>query len=186
VDLRDVPLTDLRHRIALVSQEVQLFQASVRQNLSLFDPTISDEQIVQALEQLGLGAWFASLDQGLDTMLAAGGGGISAGEAQILAMARVFLRNPDVVILDEASSRLDPVTEARLEQAIDTLLQGRTAIIIAHRLATIDRADEVLVMANGEVAEHGPRTTLAADPNSRFAALLRAGHDLVPTAEVAP
>lgn len=186
VDLRDVPLTELRHRIALVTQEVQLFRASVRQNLALFDPTITDEQIVQALEQLGLGAWFTGLDQGLDTILAAGGGGISAGEAQILAMARVFLRNPDVVILDEASSRLDPVTEARLEQAIDTLLQGRTAIIIAHRLATIDRADEVLVMANGEVAEHGDRATLAADPDSRFAALLRAGHDLVPTAEVTP
>ena len=98
----------------------------------------------------------------------------------------MFLRDPDVVILDEASSRLDPVTEARLERAIDTLLQGRTAIIIAHRLATIERADEVLVMADGLVAEHGDRARLAADPDSRFAALLRAGHDLVSTAEVTP
>src|SRR5690606_2083163 len=126
-----------------------------------FDDTIPDERIVAALRQIGLGPWYDSLDTGLDTMLSSGGGGISAGEAQILALARVFLRDPDVVILDEASSRLDPVTEARLEQAIDTLLTGRTAIIIAHRLATIERADEVLVMAGGRVAEHGDRATLA-------------------------
>ena len=186
VDLREVPLETLRKRVALVTQEVQLFRATVRQNLTLFDDTISDERIVAALRQIGLGAWYDSLEDGLDTMLSSGGGGISAGEAQILAMARVFLRDPDVVILDEASSRLDPVTEARLEQAIDTLLAGRTAIIIAHRLATIERADEVLVMAGGRVAEHGDRVALAANPASRFAALLRAGHDLVPTAEVTP
>jgi ATP-binding cassette subfamily B protein len=186
VDLRDVPLENLRKRVALVTQEVQLFRASVRQNLTLFDHTIPDERVIASLHQLGLGGWYDGLEEGLDTMLSSGGGGISAGEAQILAMARVFLRDPDVVILDEASSRLDPVTEARLEQAIDTLLAGRTAIIIAHRLATIERADEVLVMADGRVAEHGNRATLAANPDSRFAALLRAGHDLVPTAEVTP
>ena len=186
VDLRDVPLTDLRQRVALVTQEVQLFRATVRQNLTLFDDRIPDQNIIRALEHLGLGEWFASLDHGLDTMLSAGGGGISAGEAQIVAMARVFLREPDVVILDEASSRLDPVTEARLERAIDTLLRGRTAIIIAHRLATIERADEVLVMADGQVAEHGDRAMLAADATSRFAALLRSGHDLIPASEVTP
>lgn len=186
VDLRDVPLVDLRRRVALVTQEVQLFRATVRQNLTLFDATIPDQKIIRALDQLGLAEWFASLEHGLDTMLAAGGGGISAGEAQILAMARVFLRDPDVVILDEASSRLDPVTEARLERAIDTLLRGRTAIIIAHRLATIERADEVLVMADGRVAEHGNRAELAGNPSSRFAALLRSGHDLVPATEVTP
>jgi ATP-binding cassette subfamily B protein len=186
VDLREVPLENLRQRVALVTQEVQLFRATVRQNLTLFDDSIPDDRIVASLRQIGLGQWYDSLEEGLDTMLSSGGGGVSAGEAQILAMARVFLRDPDVVILDEASSRLDPVTEARLEQAIDTLLAGRTAIIIAHRLATIERADEVLVMADGRVAEHGNRATLAANPDSRFAALLRAGHDLVPTAEVTP
>jgi ABC-type multidrug transport system fused ATPase/permease subunit len=167
----------------MVTQEIQLFRASVRDNLTLFDRSVPDERILDALERLGLGLWLQSLDDGLDTMLASGGGGVSAGEAQLLAFTRVFLRDPDVIILDEASSRLDPATEARLERAIDTLLEGRTAIVIAHRLATIERADEVLVMANGEVVEHGAREDLAADPSTRFAEMLRTGHDLVASAE---
>jgi ATP-binding cassette subfamily B protein len=184
VDLRETTMADLPHRVALVTQEIQLFRATVRDNLTLFDPTIPADRIVGALEKLGLGGWYATLEQGLDTMLASGGGGVSAGEAQLLAFTRVFLRDPDVVILDEASSRLDPATEARLERAIDTLFAGRTAIVIAHRLATIERADEVLVMAGGEIVEHGERLTLAADPGSHFAGLLRTGHDLVGSAEV--
>jgi ATP-binding cassette subfamily B protein len=186
VDLREVRLAELRHRVAFVTQEIQLFRATVRDNLTLFDRTIPDARIVEALERLGLGGWLRSLDGGLDTMLASGGGGVSAGEAQLLAFTRVFLRDPDVVILDEASSRLDPVTEARLERAIDILLAGRTAIVIAHRLATIERADEVLVMANGEIIEHGEREALAADPASQFAAMLRSGHTLVSSGEEHP
>lgn len=174
VDLRDAAIADLRQRIALVTQEVQLFRASVRDNLTLFDGSVPDARIAEALGRLGLGEWLASLDDGLDTMMPSGGGGLSAGEAQLLAFARVFLRDPDVVILDEASSRLDPATEARLERAVDTLLAGRTAIVIAHRLATLERADEILVMAGGEVVEHGDRLALAANPESRFAGLLRA------------
>jgi ABC-type multidrug transport system fused ATPase/permease subunit len=172
--------------VALVTQEIQLFRATVRDNLTLFDHTIPDARITGALETLGLGQWLATLEQGLNTMLDSGGGGVSAGEAQLLAFTRVFLRDPDVVILDEASSRLDPATEARLERAIDTLLEGRTAIVIAHRLATIERADEVLVMAHGEVVEHGDRIVLANDPDSRFAEMLRSGHDLVTATEDAP
>jgi ABC-type multidrug transport system fused ATPase/permease subunit len=183
VDLRETTSADLRRRVAMVTQEIQLFRASVRDNLTLFDRAIPDERITDALERLGLGNWLASLDDGLDTMLASGGGGVSAGEAQLLAFTRVFLRDPDVIILDEASSRLDPSTEARLERAIDTLLKGRTAIVIAHRLATIERADEVLVMAHGEVVEHGAREDLASDPSTRFAEMLRTGHDLVTSAE---
>lgn len=174
VDLRDVATADLRHRIALVTQDIQLFRATLRDNLTLFDPAIPDQRIVEALERLGLGDWLASLEDGLDTMMAAGGGGLSGGEAQLLAFTRVFLRDPDVVILDEASSRLDPATEARLERAIDTLLAGRTAIVIAHRLATLERADDILVMADGQIAEHDERRRLAADPESRYAGLLRA------------
>ncbi|MGC4108331.1 MAG: ABC transporter ATP-binding protein [Thermomicrobiales bacterium] len=174
VDLRDAAVADLRVRIALVTQEIQLFRATVRENLTLFDPTIPDARIAAALDQLGLGEWLAGLDDGLDTMMAAGGGGLSAGEAQLLAFTRVFLRDPDVVILDEASSRLDPATEAKLERAIDMLLAGRTAVVIAHRLATLERADDILVMADGEVIEHGDRATLAATPGSHYAALLTA------------
>ncbi len=183
VDLRDCTLAEIRERVALVTQEIQLFRATVRDNLTLFDHTIPDARIADALHKLGLSDWFASLPDGLDTMLASGGGGVSAGEAQLLAFTRVFLRDPDVVILDEASSRLDPATEARLERAIDTLLAGRTAIVIAHRLATVQRADEVLVMADGRIVEHGDRIALANDSSSRFAELLRSGHDLVSSTE---
>jgi ATP-binding cassette subfamily B protein len=122
-----------------------------------------------------LGPWLRGLPHGLDTKLAPGGSGLSAGQAQLLAFARVFLRNPALVILDEASSRLDPATEAAVERAVDRLLAGRTGIIIAHRLATVERADDIVVMEDGRVAEYGPRLALAADPASRFSQLLRTG-----------
>ena len=101
--------------------------------------------------------------------------GLSAGEAQLLAFARVFLRDPGLVVLDEASSRLDPSTQRRVERAVDRLLEGRTAIVIAHRLTTIERADEVMVMEGGRIVERGPRAALAGDPGSRFAGMLRTG-----------
>jgi ATP-binding cassette, subfamily B, bacterial len=105
----------------------------------------------------------------------AGGGNLSAGEAQLLAFARVFLKDPGLVVLDEPSSRLDPATERHLERCVDRLLRGRTAIVIAHRLETVERVDEVLVLDRGRVAEHGPRARLAADPTSRYARLRAAG-----------
>ncbi|MHA1451137.1 MAG: ABC transporter ATP-binding protein, partial [Candidatus Hodarchaeales archaeon] len=98
-----------------------------------------------------------------------------AGESQLLAFTRVFLKNPRIVVLDEASSRLDPATEHLIEKAIDKLLHDRTAIIIAHRLKTLDRADEILLMENGQVIETGKRTELAKDPESHFSQLLRTG-----------
>ena len=175
VALRDVALADLRHRVGVVSQEVQIFQASVRENLTLFDPRLDDSAIRRALAALDLLDWIDGLPRGLDTPLGAGGIGLSAGEAQLLAFARVFLKDPGLVILDEASSRLDPATERHLERAIDGLVRGRTAIVIAHRLDTLRRVDDVLVLEAGEVVEAGPRERLAADPGSRFAQLLRAG-----------
>lgn len=174
-DIRDYTLADLRGRIAMVSQNIQLFQATVRDNLTLYDPTISDERLHDVLEDLGLGAWLASLGEGLDTQLASGGSGLSAGEAQLLAFARAFLSNPGLVILDEATSRLDPATEAHIERAIDKLLEGRTAIIIAHRLATIKRADDILILDAGTPVESGNRSQLAADPSSRLYQLLQTG-----------
>ncbi|MEM7537785.1 MAG: ABC transporter ATP-binding protein [Chloroflexota bacterium] len=174
-DIRTLSLSDLRSHIGMVTQEVQLFQASVRDNLTFFDDSIDDEKILDTLDMLGLGAWIAGLDDGLDTRLASGGRSLSAGEAQLLAFARVFLKDPGLVILDEASSRLDPVTEQLIEQAIDRLLEGRTAIIVAHRLATVQRADEIMVLQDGEIVEHGERVALLADSDSWFAALMRAG-----------
>ena len=174
-DLRDARLENIRRNVAIVTQDVQLFRASIRDNLTFFDRSISDEKILATLEDLELGDWYRALPEGLDTELDTGARSLSAGEAQLLAFTRVFLRNPGLVILDEASSRLDPATEQRLERAIDRLLQNRTAIIIAHRLGTVDRADEILILDKGRVIEYGKRKQLAADQESRFYQLLQTG-----------
>ncbi len=173
--LTDLPINSIRHQVSLVTQEVQLFQATVRDNVTFFDPAVSDERITTILHELGLGEWLNGLPQGLNTMLAAGNSGLSAGQAQLLAMARVFLTDPGLVILDEASSRLDPATEQLMEQALNKLLDGRTAIIIAHRLETVQRADDILILENGRILEYGPRQQLAADPDSHFSHLLQIG-----------
>ena len=188
VDLRAARLSEVRERVGMVTQEVQLFEAPVRDNLTFFNRAIPDARILDALRALGLGAWYDALPAGLDTELAAHGAGLSAGEAQLLAFARVFLKDPGLVILDEAASRLDPATERLIERAVDVLLgeggpgQGversartRTAIIVAHRLATVQRADEILILEDGQVREHGGRVELANDPSSRYAGLLRTG-----------
>jgi ATP-binding cassette subfamily B protein len=175
VDLRQPKLDELRAGVGVVTQDIQLFHASVRDNVTFFDPDVPDARVEAVLDELGLGPWLRALPDGLATRLAPGGGGLSAGEAQLLAFARVFLKDPGLVILDEASSRLDPATERLLERAVDRLLAGRTAIVIAHRLATVGRADQVLILEDGRVAEAGDRVALAADPASRFSRLLRAG-----------
>jgi ATP-binding cassette subfamily B protein len=175
VDPRDVALADLRQQVGMVTQEVQLFQASIRDNLTFFDAHIPDARIERILRELGLDDWYSALPAGLDTPLAAGGQGLSAGQAQLLAFARVFLRDPGLVILDEASSRLDPATEHLLERAMDRLLAERTAIVIAHRLRTVRRADAIAILEDGALVEYGPREQLARDPASRFSALLRTG-----------
>jgi ATP-binding cassette subfamily B protein len=175
VSPRHATLHDMRQRVGMVTQNVELFQASVRQNLTLFDPTISDERLLRVVDDLGLSEWLAGLPDGLDTELAAGGSNLSAGQAQLLAFGRVFLADPGLVILDEASSRLDPATEQLIEGAVDKLLQARTGIVIAHRLATVQRADEILILDEGRVLEHGPREALARDPDSHFAQLLKTG-----------
>jgi ABC-type multidrug transport system fused ATPase/permease subunit len=175
--LRELSLDAIRGGVAIVTQDVQLFHAPVRDNLTLFDRSIPDATILSALRTLGLWGWYETLPHGLDSTLASGGGGLSAGQAQLLAFARAFLRNPGLVVLDEASSRLDPATQQQVEQAVDRLLKGRTAIIIAHRLTTIERADKVLILEGGRSLEHGSRAALAADPHSRLSALLHLGLD---------
>jgi ATP-binding cassette subfamily B protein len=179
MNLRDGQLADVRRRVGMVTQDIQLFHASVRDNLAFFDRSIPDARIVLALEELGLLEWYRELPEGLNTRLAPGGSGLSAGEAQLLAFGRVFLKDPGLVILDEASSRLDPATERRLESAVDRLLDGRTGIIIAHRLATIQRADAILILEDGRVREYGARAALASIPDSRFSHLLRTGMEEV-------
>ncbi|HEX8995843.1 MAG TPA: ABC transporter ATP-binding protein [Ktedonobacterales bacterium] len=175
VDVRDLPLAALRQGVGLVTQDVQLFQATVRDNVTFFDASISDERILEVFERLGMGEWLARLTDGLDTQLEASGGGLSAGEAQLLAFVRVFLRDPGLVILDEPSSRLDLATERLIERGMRALLTGRTGIIIAHRLATVRRADVILTLGGGQVLEFGAREALERQPDSHFAALLRVG-----------
>ena len=172
-DIRGATMGQVRRRIGVVTQDVQVFSASVRDNASLFDLSVADARIIEVLDDLGLGPWLARMPAGLDTVLA-GASGLSAGEAQLLAFARVFLRNPDIVVLDEASSRLDPAADRLIERAVDKLLhgRGRTAIVIAHKLETVRRADRILILEDGAVVETGERAALARDPASRLSQLL--------------
>ena len=169
--------------VGLVTQDVRLFGATVRDNLTFFDRSRSDAELVALLGRVGLGPWLGSLPEGLDSEITAGAGNLSAGQAQMLAFARVHLRSPGLVILDEPTSRLDPATEAALERSVDELLRGRTGIIVAHRLKTVERADFILVMDGGRVAEFGARADLARNPTSRYSQMLRTG--LAPDEDVA-
>jgi ATP-binding cassette subfamily B protein len=173
VDLRQAQIELLRARIGLVTQDVQLFQASLRDNLTFFDPYVADADLIPRLEALGLGGWLGRLPHGLDTPVS--NETLSAGEAQLVALARVYLKDPDLVILDEASSRIDPATEALLGGALDRLLHDRSAVVIAHRLATVARADDVLILDKGRAIEYGERQALAADPDSHLSRLLQVG-----------
>ncbi|HEX6420341.1 MAG TPA: ABC transporter ATP-binding protein [Acidimicrobiales bacterium] len=189
VDVRDLTLATLRDRVAVVTQDVELFRASVRDNLTLLGTRPADDRRLRSvLGEVGLAGWLAAQPEGLDTPLG-GGQAVSAGEAQLIAFARAFLADPAVVVLDEASSRLDPVTEQRITAATEALLAGRTAVVIAHRLETLDRVDEIAVLDGSRVVEHGRLRDLARDPRTRYGRLLRAaqagGRGLVTDADLA-
>lgn len=170
-NVRELNVGSLRDRVGFVSQEVQVFHGTVRDNVTLFDPEVMDELVLRSLEELGLTDWLASLPDGLDTVLGTGARGLSAGESQLLVFARVLIGDPALVVLDEASSRLDPVTRAIFEAATRRMLAGRTAIIITHQLETLRSVDEVLVLREGRVIEHGPRSALLDDPSSELSYL---------------
>ena len=178
-DIRDLPLAKLRSRIGMVTQSIELFHATVRDNLTFFDNRIPDEDILRVIDELGLSRWFGNLPSGLDSVLESGGAGLSAGEAQLLAFTRVFLKDPGIIVLDEASSRLDPATENLIEKAVDRLVAGRTALVIAHRLKTVQRADKIMILEGGHILEFGDRKKLALDPSSHFYKLLQSGMDEV-------
>jgi ABC-type multidrug transport system fused ATPase/permease subunit len=157
----------------MVTQEVQLFRASLRENLTLFGTHPKDDvELRLLLDELGLGPWLRAQADELDTELGPDGSGLSAGEAQLLALARAFLADPGLVILDEPSSRLDPETELLVERAVDRLVRGRTAVLVAHRLSSLRAVDDIAVVDHGRIVEHGRREELVADPNSRFSRLL--------------
>ncbi|MYB49390.1 MAG: ABC transporter ATP-binding protein [Dehalococcoidia bacterium] len=178
-DIREARISDLRARVGLVPQDVRLFHGTVRDNLTFFDRSVPDVHLLNVLGEMNLTRWYDTLPDNLDTMLQPDGGGLSSGEAQLLAFARVFLKDPGLVILDEATSRLDPSTEASIKTAIDRLVRGRTVLIVAHHLATIQRCDDIVILENGRLVESGERKLLASDPMTRFHRLLRTGFEEV-------
>ena len=173
-DVRRMPVTELRQHISMVTQDVRLFHGTVRDNLTFFDETIPDRRLMEVIDELRMRPWLSSLPEGLDTRLLSDGG-LSAGEAQLLAFARVFLKGSGVLILDEASSRLDRSTEQMIERAVDRLVRDRTVIVIAHHLATVRRCDEIVILEHGRIVEQGERLELAVDESTRFARMLETG-----------
>ncbi|HSC51715.1 MAG TPA: ABC transporter ATP-binding protein [Gaiellaceae bacterium] len=170
IDLRDAALDSLRHRIVMLPQEGHLFSGTIADNVRLADPGASDEAVRHALEQIGALERFESLAEGLATDVQTRGVRLSAGERQLVGIARVALADPAVIVLDEATSSLDPATEAAVEQALAAVAEGRTVIIIAHRLSTAERADRVVVMDRGRVVETASHDELVAQ-GERYARL---------------
>jgi ATP-binding cassette, subfamily B, multidrug efflux pump len=159
IDIRELPLATLRRRLGVVLQDTFLFSGSVADNLRL-DADISDERLTELATDLGLSRLLAGLPDGLATALRERGGNLSSGERQLLAVARVAIRNPSVLVMDEATAFMDPATEANLQRDLDRLLLQRTAIVIAHRLATVEAADRILVLRQGRVVEEGTHRQL--------------------------
>jgi putative ABC transport system ATP-binding protein len=160
VPLAEVAFASLRARVVMVPQDGFLFDASVADNVRYGRPGMSDAQITRAFDELGLTDWVATLDAGVRTSVGQRGESLSAGERQLVAVARAYVANPDLLVLDEATSAVDPATEQRLTRALDALTSGRTTLTIAHRLSTAERADEILVVDRGRVAQRGTHAEL--------------------------
>lgn len=170
VDLRDATFHSLRERIVVVPQEGYLFQGSIMDNVRIGRPSASDAEVAQALRLIGAYERFASLPEGLATEVRERGSRLSAGERQLVSLARAALANPQVLVLDEATSNLDPGTEADVEQAMTAVMEGRTSLVIAHRLSTAERADRVAVVDAGGLLELGTHAELVG-AGGRYAAL---------------
>ena len=170
VDLRQVRFESLRARIVLVPQEGFLFDATLLDNVRFGCPDAAEEQVRLALTELGLDTWVDGLPAGLATDVGQRGESLSAGERQLVAVVRAYLADPDLLVLDEATSAVDPATEVRLQRALDSLTRGRTSITIAHRLSTAEAADEVIVVDAGRVVQRGPHRELVTQPGP-YAAL---------------
>ncbi len=160
VDLRDVPFDSLRQRVVLVPQEGFLFDSTLRANTLYGRLDATDTDILQAVDELGLSDWLATLPRGLDTKVGQRGESLSAGERQLVALVRAHLADPDLLVLDEATSAVDPALEMRIARALERLTRGRTSVTIAHRMSTAENADEVLVVDAGRVVQRGPHATL--------------------------
>ena len=160
VDLRTVPFSSLRERVVMVPQEGFLFDATLRANALYGKLDATDEEIVAAAAELGLGDWLENLPAGLDTRVGQRGESLSAGERQLVALLRAHLADPDLLVLDEATSAVDPALEMRIGRALERLTRGRTSVTIAHRMSTAENADEVVVVDKGRIVQRGPHSAL--------------------------
>jgi ABC-type multidrug transport system fused ATPase/permease subunit len=174
--LSDTPLTSvrfssLRSRVVMVPQDGFLFDATVAENVRFAAPGRTDEELEADFAELGLADWLAGLPLGLRTPVGERGEALSVGERQLVALVRAYVADPDLLVLDEATSAVDPATEVRLQRALDTVTRGRTTVAIAHRLSTAQSADEVIVVDAGRVVQRGPHATLIRDEDSIYAKL---------------
>jgi ATP-binding cassette subfamily B protein len=175
VDLRDVELRSYRRRLGVVLQDPFLFSGTIADNIRFANPRATDEQVRETAESIGIDKVADRFDEGLEHVVREGGAGLSAGERQLISIGRALLADPRILILDEATSNIDRPTEVLIEKALDRLLHGRTSIIIAHRLATVRRADEILVVEHGQIVQRGTESELLAEdgPFRRLARDLR-------------
>jgi len=162
LDARRIAFTSLRERVVMVPQDGYLFDASLAENVRFGRPSVTDEQLLDAFASLGLSDWLDSLPAGLDSPVGQRGESLSAGERQLVALVRANIADPDLLVLDEATSAVDPGTEVRLNAALERLMTGRTSVTIAHRLSTAEAADEVLVFDAGRIVERGQHAQLVA------------------------
>jgi ABC-type multidrug transport system fused ATPase/permease subunit len=176
-DVRDLDLQGLRAAVGVVTQRTEVLAGTLAENLALFGD-VPRARVEAAVAELGLTEWVAGLPHGLDTMLGPGGTTLSAGEEQLVAFARLLVRDVRVVVLDEATARMDPVTEARVVRAADRLISGRTGILVAHRLSTTERAEQVAVLESGRVVQQGPRHRLASGEGPFRRLLEAAAHEV--------
>ncbi|GAA4898003.1 ABC-type multidrug transport system fused ATPase/permease subunit [Stackebrandtia albiflava] len=176
VRLSGVPLTrvsfeSLRRRVVMVPQEGFLFDSTIAGNVRFANPEITHAEMYVAFSELGLADWIDGLPQGLDTPVGERGEALSVGERQLVALARAYVADPDLLVLDEATSAVDPATELRLSSALDAVTRGRTTVVIAHRLSTAENSDEVLVFDAGRIVQRGPHSTLVTQEGSIYAGL---------------
>ncbi|GAA1628380.1 ABC transporter ATP-binding protein [Actinoplanes couchii] len=166
--LTDVRFSSLRSRVVMVPQDGFLFDATVAENIRFAEPSLTDDQLRDAFTELGLKDWLDGLPAGLETAVGERGEALSVGERQLVALVRAYVADPDLLVLDEATSAVDPATEVRLQYALDLVTRGRTTVAIAHRLSTAEAADEVLVVEAGRVVQRGPHALLVAEEGSIY------------------